>query len=118
MSDIPKVTIVLRDDIDLSSAKLAVQVGHPIDMVWLNRDVFGAEVNVWLDPVQGDRRIILKISSLERLDDFYRALSDEGANCKRIVDSSLHKLDEPTVTGIIALPSLTSYKKLSKLRLY
>lgn len=119
MPENPRLTIVLRDDLDLSPPKLAVQVGHAVDLVWLNRDLCGSMFDDWLDPEQGDRRkIILKISSLEKLTNLYMSLADDGAKCKKIVDSAYTELDEPTVTGLVVLPTSTNYKKLKRLRLY
>lgn len=113
-----KAYFVIREDLQLSPAKLAIQVGHGVDLIWMNCSSIDGFTD-WLDPTVGDRRkLLLKIKSEEKLVNLMKALEDEGLECHRIVDSGYYELEQKTWTGIVVFPSRIQSKKLNRLRLY
>ena len=119
LKEIYKSYFIIRADLGLPEAKLAVQVGHGVDMIWLNKGVDDNAVNVWLTKDGGDRRkIMLKTKSLEQLNNIKAELELDGLHCFDIVDSGYTEVEPNTLTGIVIFPTAVVHKKLNRLRSY
>ena len=80
-----KAYFVFRTDLDLTTAKLAVQVGHGVDLIWGNSSNNLSAFNAWLAKESGDRRkIVLKLKTLEQLNNLKKTLVSDGIQCELI----------------------------------
>lgn len=95
-----KAYYVLRQDLNMSTAKLAVQVGHGTDMVhaWTCFDRY----ELW--KLQDRRKIVLSIKTETKLNNLIALLLKERIAFKEIVDIGLTELDGSTMTGIVIMP--------------
>lgn len=84
----------------MSTAKLAVQVGHGTDMVhsWTGFDTY----MLWKS--QDRRKIVLSIKTKIKLNNLIMLLQKENIAYREIVDLGLTELDGLTMTGIVILP--------------
>lgn len=112
-----KTYIILREDLSTSQSKLAVQVGHATDLIWLNRKLDHKSFELWFEKETGDRRkILLKVKTFAKLQNIKAALIKQGLKCFDIVDSGYTELEKDTCTGIVVFPTDLELKTLSKLR--
>ena len=112
-----KTYIILREDLSASASKLAIQVGHAIDILWLNKDIDNCSFQLWLEKETGDRRkIILKAKTLTKLQNLKASLIEQGFKCFDIVDSGYTELEKNTCTGIVVFPTQLESKNLNRLR--
>jgi len=107
-----KQVIVIRKDIQMSPAKLGVQIAHgAIESYLITDPIIGDE---WY--MEGMRKIVLMANSIDDLKNLMR-----GCNkAKYIVDFGLTELEPNTITGI-AFPIMFNedIDKITKhLRLY
>ncbi len=95
-----KVYYILRQDLNMSTAKLAVQVGHGTDMIHAcsSFDVY----MLWKS--QDRRKIILSIKTEIKLNNLITVLQEKNILHKEIVDLGLTELDGLTMTGVVILP--------------
>jgi len=95
-----KAYYILRRDLNMSSAKMAVQVGHGTDMVhsWTGFDKY----MLWKS--QDRRKIVLSIKTEVKLNNLITILREKSILHKEIVDLGLTELDGLTMTGIVILP--------------
>lgn len=113
-----KAYYILREDLDMSPAKLAVQVGHGTDLIHL-RHHKSPYYQHWLNG--GDRRkIVLKIKSLDTLQSLVASLSTDNIPCDLIEDSGYTEFQGKTLTGIVVypIPDEEVPKRIQRLRLY
>lgn len=84
----------------MSTAKLAIQVGHGTDMVHAcsSFDIY----MLWKS--QNRRKIILSIKTKTKLNNLITVLQEKNIFYKEIVDLGLTELDELTMTGVVILP--------------
>ncbi|WP_163833958.1 aminoacyl-tRNA hydrolase [Spartinivicinus ruber] len=116
--DTPKAYFVIRSDLELNPAKLAVQIGHGTDMIWQHQMVDQASFKTWLSPEQGDRRkIVLKVNSFEKLTSLKEKLISNGFYCFDIVDSGYNFVEAYTQTGIVIFPTAVESKVIKRLRI-
>ena len=114
---IPKAYFVIRSDLALNPAKLAVQVGHGTDLIWQHQAVDQNSFDAWLAPEKGDRRkILLQVKSLEKLTNLKNKLIDDGLHCYDIVDSGYNYVEPNTQTGIVIFPSAVEHKAIKRLQ--
>ncbi len=114
-----KSYFIIRTDLALSPAKLAVQIGHGVDLIWMNSDNNSTRFHDWLERTTGDRRkIILTIKSLEQLVNLKERLQSDGINCQLIIDSGYTDVEPDTITGLVVFPTDIEHKKLKRLRIY
>lgn len=60
-----KSYFITLSDLELSSAKLAVQIGHGMDMIWMHKDRDEEFFDAWVREDGGvSRKIILKAKRL------------------------------------------------------
>ncbi|MDE1464765.1 aminoacyl-tRNA hydrolase [Spartinivicinus poritis] len=117
--DTPKAYFVIRSDLELNPAKLAVQIGHGTDMIWQHQIIDQASFNAWLDSKQGDRRkIVLEVKSLEKLTSLKEKLVNNGFYCYDIVDSGYNFVEANTHTGIVIFPTAANTNTIKRLRVY
>lgn len=95
-----KAYYILRRDLNMSAAKLAVQVGHGTDMVhaWTGFDTY----MLWKS--QNRRKVVLSIKTEIKLNNLITLLQKENIAYREIVDLGLTELDGLTMTGIVILP--------------
>jgi peptidyl-tRNA hydrolase len=114
-----KAYFLLREDLALPCAKLAVQVGHGVDLLWINRSFDEARFNKWLDKNDGDRRkIVLAVKSLEKLINTKLTLAADNIMTFDIIDSGYNLVASETLTGIAIFPLDIEHKTLKRLRVY
>ena len=78
-----KAYFIFRTDLNLTPAKLAVQVGHGVDLIWENSSDNAAAFNAWLAKESGDRRkIVLKLKTLDQLNNLKKTLESDGMQCE------------------------------------
>lgn len=95
-----KAYYILRRDLNMSSAKMAVQVGHGTDMV---HSCTGFDIYM-LWKSQDRRKIVLSIKTEVKLNNLITVLREKSILHKEIVDLGLTELDGLTMTGIVILP--------------
>jgi PTH2 family peptidyl-tRNA hydrolase len=111
-----KAYFVFRTDLDLTPAKLAVQVGHGVDLIWRSSSNNLSAFNAWLAKESGDRRkIVLKLKTLEQLNNLKKTLESDGIQCELIIDSGYTIVEPETITGLVVFPTNTEHKKLKRL---
>jgi len=97
---ITKAYYILRQDLNMSTAKLAVQVGHGTDMI----HAFCGFDTYMLWKSQDRRKIVLSIKTKVKLNNLITFLQEEKILYREIVDIGLTELDGLTTTGIVILP--------------
>lgn len=111
-----KAYFVIRKDINISPAKLAVQVGHGCDFIHTVSDI--KYKNHWLN----DRRakIVVSIDNIDKLNKLEEKLINDKIGYNTIIDAGLTEFNGPTLTGIVIFPlkqdETPTY--LKRLRLY
>ena len=114
-----KSYFIFRTDLNLTPAKLAVQVGHGVDLIWENSSNNLPAFNAWLAKESGDRRkIVLKLKTLEQLNNLKKILDSDGMQCELIIDSGYTVVESETITGLVVFPTNMEHKKLKRLRIY
>jgi len=95
-----KAYYILRQDLNMSTAKLAVQVGHGTDIVhaWTDFDKY----MLWKS--QDRRKIVLSIKTKTKLNNLITVLQEKRIPYREIVDIGLTELDGLTTTGIVIMP--------------
>jgi peptidyl-tRNA hydrolase len=93
-----KAYFLLRKDLNMSIAKLAVQVGHGVDMIHLN----GFSSQEWKD--NNRRKIVCQVSSLQELEKIEDILKTKDVPFKEIIDMGFTELQGKTKTGIVVYP--------------
>lgn len=96
-----KAYYILRRDLNMSTAKLAVQVGHGTDLVhsWASFDTY----MLW--KLQDRRKIVLSIKTEKKLNNLITLLQENiMVQYREIVDLGLTELDGLTTTGIVIMP--------------
>jgi peptidyl-tRNA hydrolase len=123
MKGVFKSFFIFRADLGMSSAKLAVQVGHGTDMIHMCAPLGRSPVEVsgvrpemvisdlaktvsaygeWL---ASDRtKIVLDVPSKEALDEARGLLKTRGVSFCDVVDKGLTELGGVTVTGLVIFP--------------
>lgn len=84
----------------MSTAKLAIQVGHGTDMIhtWSSFEIY----ELWKS--QDRRKIILSIKTEKKLNNLIAILQEKNIPYRKIVDLGLTELDGLTTTGIVLMP--------------
>lgn len=117
MASVYKAYFIMRTDLELPAAKLAVQIGHAVDLIWLNSEKDKKAFDQWRSKEGGNRRkIILKAKSLKQLENLKQALERDGLHCFDIVDSGYTVVEPDTVTGIVVFPTNVEHKNLKRLQ--
>jgi len=112
-----KAYFIMRKDLNMTPAKLAVQVGHGTQ--YIMRNSMKDDLDEW-ETLNDSRKIVCEISSEEKLNNLYEFLKDK-LQVNKIIDSGYTEFNEPTFTGISFLLTIDDaevFKKLKRLQLY
>jgi len=94
-----KQVIVVRTDVAMSCAKLAVQIAHA--SVSAYRGASKEAQDAWFDPDNGNqRKIALKVDSAEKLLEIARAAKNHGLPTEIIYDAGYTELPPNTLTAV------------------
>jgi peptidyl-tRNA hydrolase len=113
-----KACFVLRQDLDMSVAKLAIEVGHGTDMIHLHYRDDPMYVR-WIE--EADRKkVVLRIKTLVRLENLIALLEESEIAFEKIYDRGYTEFGQTTLTGIIIFPTEESSlpRKVQKLQLW
>ncbi|MDH5806437.1 MAG: peptidyl-tRNA hydrolase Pth2 [candidate division WOR-3 bacterium] len=113
-----KQAIIVRKDIKMSKGKIAAQVAHAAISSYIetmNKKPNWAEE--WL--IEGQKKVILKVESLEELMEIKNKVEKEGLPNSLISDAGLTELEPGTITclGIGPAPSSEINKIVGHLKL-
>ncbi|MDI9645939.1 MAG: aminoacyl-tRNA hydrolase [Archaeoglobales archaeon] len=103
-----KQVIVVREDLNLSKGKLAVQVAHAAVLGFLKAREDIRER--WLR--EGQKKIVVKVKSLEDLLSLKRKAESLGLRTDIVVDAGFTEIPPGTVTAIVIGPD--EDKKIDK----
>ncbi|WP_457549131.1 peptidyl-tRNA hydrolase Pth2 [Archaeoglobus sp.] len=107
MNEIKQV-IVVRDDLKLSRGKLAVQVAHASIIGYEKAD--RKIVEAW--KMQGQKKIVLKVNSLEELMKIKEKAEKLGLPTGIVTDAGLTEIPQGTITAVVIGPD--EAKKIDK----
>jgi PTH2 family peptidyl-tRNA hydrolase len=96
-----KLVVVVRTDIELSRGKLAVQVAHASVAAALRCPE--RDLQRWLR--EGQRKVVLKVDTLEELRELARKAAAVGLATELVVDAGLTELPPNTVTCLAIGPA-------------
>uniref|UniRef100_A0A7C4W411 Peptidyl-tRNA hydrolase n=1 Tax=Geoglobus ahangari TaxID=113653 RepID=A0A7C4W411_9EURY len=96
-----KQVIVIRDDLNLSRGKLAVQVAHASIMGYELADP--EEREKW--KMEGQKKIVLKVKNLEELMNVFERAKKEGLPTAYIKDAGLTEVKPGTITAVVIGPA-------------
>ncbi len=117
-----KIYFIMRKDLNMSPAKLAVQIGHGMDYAYgalnIHPEILSDRFIKWVENQR--KKIVLEIKNEEKLETAKNKLSEQGIIYFSIIDNGLTEFDGKTNTGIIILPISDDKipKYIKRLRLY
>lgn len=98
-----KAYYVLRQDLGMTSAKRAVQVGHGTDFIHLN-SASNPHYSAWLTEFNR-RKVVLRIRDESALAALATLLNENGIPYKEIKDAGLTEFNNvETLTGVVVYP--------------
>lgn len=98
--NLPRVYLVMRQDLKMSPGKLAVQVGHGVDYVHAKKTGCYRE---WMEASKR-RKIIVSVADASELAEIKALLIQRTTPFNEIWDAGLTEFNQPTHTGIVILP--------------
>jgi peptidyl-tRNA hydrolase len=94
-----KAYFILRKDLNMTPAKLGVQVGHGVDFVHFNC----SSLQDW---ISNDRRkIVCQVVDEAALQNIKNILENAGIGHHLIIDKGLTEFNGETTTGIVIYPT-------------
>lgn len=111
-----KAYFLMREDLNMSTAKLGINIGHGVDMIWQYCNKY--DLNNWMD--NSRKKIVLKVSNEGQLNNAKRELESLGFSYEEIWDIGLTEFGgNRTLTGIVMFPTNKSMPpKIKRLRLW
>lgn len=110
-----KAYFILRTDLNMSPAKLAVQVGHGVALMY-NNPALANPLKQWYGKDEM-RKIVVKVDNEEKMNNIWNRLVEDKLFAEKIYDNGYTELDGFTYTGIVLLADeVPNYIK--RLRLY
>lgn len=104
----------------MPEGKLAVQVGHAVDQIWLHSNTCTpeerADFDAWFST--GRRKILLRLSDEADMIKVKNKLQEEGVTVFDVFDHGVNFFDGVTFTGLVVFPSLSEIKALKRVRVY
>jgi len=97
---LPRVYIVMRQDLNMSPGKLAGQVGHGVDFVHVKKT---ASYREWMESARR-RKIVVAVKDLQELAEIKALLVERQVPSHDIWDAGLTEFKEPTHTGLVIPP--------------
>jgi PTH2 family peptidyl-tRNA hydrolase len=92
-----KLAVVVRDDLQLSRGKLAVQVAHAaVSCAFKARRAKSAWLKAWID--EGQRKVILRAEDLEELRELEGRARSLGLTTELVTDAGLTEVPPGTTT--------------------
>jgi len=109
----------MRKDLNMSPAKLGVQVGHGTGFIYENKDE-NPFFQDWLNEENDRRKIVLEVKSEAKLRDLADLLRHKGIPFCKIYDSGYTEFDGKTLTGLVIYPIDENNlpDKIKRMRLY
>lgn len=104
-----KQVIVVRDDLNLSRGKIAVQVAHASILGFLKSDK--EKRDLWLR--EGQKKVVLKVKSLEELFQLKDRAEKEKIVTAIVEDAGLTEIPPGTITALCIGPDES--KKIDKI---
>ncbi|MEM4472139.1 MAG: peptidyl-tRNA hydrolase Pth2 [Archaeoglobaceae archaeon] len=95
-----KQVIVVREDLNLSRGKLAVQVAHASILGFLKSEKEKREA--WLR--EGQKKIVLKVKNLEELFEIKNKAEREKLTTAIVEDAGLTEIPPGTITALVIGP--------------
>ena len=116
-----KAYFVMREDLNMTPAKLAVQVGHGTQRLCTESDK--DLVDEWTSLPSDSRKIVLKAKDFTGMHSIKHYLKDNEVECFMIVDSGYTEFKGVTQTGFCFLlndevASEEVLKKVKRIRLW
>lgn len=122
-----KTTYIIRRDLNMSEAKLAIQVGHGTDFVHMrhlldNSGDYGLRHDQWYDQWINEsnrRKSVVGIKTETKLKNLIQTLTNNVIRFNEIWDAGYTEFDGPTMTGIVIHPMDVDHlpKAVTRLRL-
>ncbi|WP_048203338.1 aminoacyl-tRNA hydrolase [Methanocaldococcus infernus] len=98
-----KMVVILRTDLNMGKGKMVAQGGHAIIECYRHAQKLNPKlVEDWLR--EGQKKVVLKVSSEEELLDIYNKAKAEGLPCSIIRDAGLTQLKPGTITAVAIGP--------------
>ena len=132
-----KCRIILREDINWVEGKLAVQVGHASDSIWMDFTVCCTEIRgynavkkpipseidkkvddftTWMN--EGRRKIVLRTKDEQSMHKLFDKVKKAGYHVRYIYDYAFNHFDEMTCTGFVVYPTRDTIQSLKRTRLW
>lgn len=111
-----RANILIRKDLEMSVPKLAIQVGHGVEL--LCEHSTETILKAWKH--DGSRKILLAVNTSEQLENIEILLKEAGIPYSRIYDHGYTEFEGKTYTGIVVYPLDEEHtpKKIKRLRLW
>lgn len=102
-----KAYFLIRTDLEMSKSKLAIQIGHGTDYIWIcfqqnPQDNTVHNHVIWID--NDRRKIVLKVKNLDDLNKLSDILKESNIRHNFIMDKGYTEFGEETITGIVIYP--------------
>ena len=99
-----KAYYIMREDLQMTQAKFGVQIGHGTDIIWSVTSEHPTDnIMKWVEEFHR-RKIVLKISTLEKLNNLKDYLTESRILFFDIIDNGLTEFNGKTLTGIVIPP--------------